>query len=98
LWNSFIMSHFSIFRHEYIVLRPRSPSSHTFLVSFPFSLLPTSSVFKKKKKRHFFFQRGIQGVSLWHFRVCMYYNLNWSVPSVFCLSILVLFFITSLGE
>jgi hypothetical protein len=29
---------------------------------------------------------AIQGVSLWHFHVYMYYNLNWFIPSIFRLS------------
>jgi hypothetical protein len=29
------------------------------------------------------FKITIQGVSLWHFYVYMYYNLNWFVPSIF---------------
>jgi hypothetical protein len=45
------------------------------------------------KKWHFcLFKIAIQGVSLWHFHVCMYYNLNWLSPSIFLLFILVAFF------
>jgi hypothetical protein len=34
------------------------------------------------KKRHFCFYK-IQGVSLWHFHVYMYCNLNWFIPLYF---------------
>jgi hypothetical protein len=37
------------------------------------------------------FKIAIQGISLWHFHVYMYYNLNWFIPSIFLLSILVPF-------
>jgi hypothetical protein len=40
------------------------------------------SVFERNKKT-FLFKITIQGVSLWHFHVCMYYNPNWFIPSIF---------------
>jgi hypothetical protein len=42
------------------------------------------------------FKIAIQGVSLWHFHVNMYYNLNWFTPSIFRLSPLVLVISTGL--
>jgi hypothetical protein len=51
-----------------------------------------SQTLQKKKKRHFcLFNIATQGVSLWHFHIYMYYNLNWFIPSIFLLSTLVLF-------
>jgi hypothetical protein len=35
---------------------------------------------------------SLWGVSLWHFHVYMYYNLNWFMPSIFFLSTLVSFY------
>jgi hypothetical protein len=49
-------------------------------------VLPACSLFLKKRHFHLF---NIQGVSLWHFHVYMYYNLNWLIPSIFLLSTLV---------
>jgi hypothetical protein len=37
------------------------------------------------------FKIATQGVSLWHFHVNMYYNLNWFISSIFLLSTLVPF-------
>jgi hypothetical protein len=37
------------------------------------------------------FKIAIQGVLLWHIHVCMYYNLNWFILSIFLLSTLVPF-------
>jgi hypothetical protein len=43
------------------------------------------------KKRHFCLHKiALQGISLWHFHVYMYYNLNWFIPSIFLLFTLVL--------
>jgi hypothetical protein len=42
----------------------------------------------------FLFKTALQGVSLWHFHdfyVCVYYNPNWFMTSIFLLSTLVLF-------
>jgi hypothetical protein len=48
--------------------------------------------FVEEEKRHFcLFKIAMQGVSLWHFHVCMYYNLNWFISSIFLLSPLVPF-------
>jgi hypothetical protein len=46
---------------------------------------------RKKKKRHFCLFKIAQGVSLWHVHVCMHYNPNWFISSVFLLSTLVHF-------
>jgi hypothetical protein len=35
------------------------------------------------------FKISIQGVSLWHFHVCKFYNPDWFISSVFLLSTLV---------
>jgi hypothetical protein len=35
------------------------------------------------------FMIAIQVVSLWHFHVYMYDNLNWFIPSIFLLSIFI---------
>jgi hypothetical protein len=35
----------------------------------------------------------IQGVSLWHFNVCMYYTLNWYISSIFLFSTLFLSYV-----
>jgi hypothetical protein len=44
------------------------------------------------EKRHVcLFRIALQGVFLWHFYVYMYDNLNWFMPSIFLLSILVPF-------
>jgi hypothetical protein len=44
----------------------------------------------QQKKWHFcLFRIAVQGVSLWHFHVYMYYNPNWPISSVFLLSTLV---------
>jgi hypothetical protein len=95
-WNSFKMSHFSIFIHEYIIFLVHSDS-------FTFSLNHSPSywysdrtcftfLFSVFEKRLFcLFKIAIQGVSLWHFNVHMYYNLNWFIPSIFLLSTLVSF-------
>jgi hypothetical protein len=37
------------------------------------------------------FKIAIQGVSLWHFLVYVYCNMNWFISSIFLLSILVPF-------
>jgi hypothetical protein len=37
------------------------------------------------------FKIAIQEVSMWHFHVNMYYNLNWFTPCIFLLSTLVPF-------
>jgi hypothetical protein len=86
-WNSFI------FLFSYMVFAPYSLSYTHYLYPSPshwyqstdrtcFALLFT--VFEKKS--HFcLFNIAIQGVSLWHFHVYMYYNPNWFIPSVFLL-------------
>jgi hypothetical protein len=44
------------------------------------------------KKWYFcLFKISSQGVSLWHFHVCMYYNPNYFIPSIFLLSTFVSF-------
>jgi hypothetical protein len=35
------------------------------------------------------FKIAMQGVSLWHFNVYMYYNLNWFIPFIFLLNFLI---------
>jgi hypothetical protein len=53
---------------------------------------PTVLWFCKRKKWYLcLFKITIQGVSLWHFHVYMYYNLNWFISSIFLLSTLVPF-------
>jgi hypothetical protein len=83
-WNSFNISHFSIFIHEYVMfllympsytfsLYPPPPTStnpETGLVS------PSYIVFMKKS---FLFKIAMQGVY-------MYHNSNWFIPSIFLLS------------
>jgi hypothetical protein len=78
---------------------------HLFTLSLPPPPLPTGtnppgrtysalllSYFVKEKKWHFcLFKVGIQGVSLWHFHVYMYYNQNWLILSIVLLSTLVPF-------
>jgi hypothetical protein len=66
---------------------PPTPFPHV----FP---LPTGTMFSDfvKKKGHFcLFKIAIQGVSLCHSHVCMYYNLNWFFSSIFLLSTLLFF-------
>jgi hypothetical protein len=47
---------------------------------------------KRKKKCHYFlFKIALQGVSLWHFHVRMYYNPNWFISSILLLFTLVPF-------
>jgi hypothetical protein len=41
---------------------------------------------KRKKWQFSLFKIPTQKVSLWHFHVHMYYNLNWSISSIFLLS------------
>jgi hypothetical protein len=53
--------------------------------------LPSYSLFLKKIRHLCSLNITIQGVSLWHFHVYMCCNLNWFIPSIFLLSILVLF-------
>jgi hypothetical protein len=94
-WNSFIRSHFSIFINEYRIFPPYSPPT-----PFPYILPPhwcqtpdrtcfpyLLSVFEKRP--FCLYKIAIQGVSLWHFHVYMYCNLNWFTPSIFLLSTLV---------
>jgi hypothetical protein len=38
-----------------------------------------------KEKNICFLKIVIKGVSWWHFHVCMYYNLNWFITSIFLL-------------
>jgi hypothetical protein len=69
----------------YIIFPP-----HLHLLSFTLSLYPSPptgakltrqnlfccSVLKKKKRHFCLFKILIQGISLWHFHVYMYYNIN----------------------
>jgi hypothetical protein len=89
-WDSFNRSRFSIFIHEYIIFLLHSSS-------YILSLYPTPShwylllertyytfLFSIFEKRYFCLLKiAIQGVSLWHFHVCMYYNPYWFIISVF---------------
>jgi hypothetical protein len=72
---------------------------HSFPTSYPLPLVPTPSprqnllcpcvlrFCKKTNKNKTFclFKIAIQGVSLWHFHVYMYYNPNWFISSIFLL-------------
>jgi hypothetical protein len=49
-------------------------------------VLSSCSLFLKKKWHFYLFKISIQVVSLWHFHVYMYYNLNWFISSIFLLS------------
>jgi hypothetical protein len=98
-WNSFNMSHFSIFIHEYIILPLKSPS-------YTLSLYPSPSywyqppgricfilLFFVFEKKHFcLFKVAVQGISFWHFHSYMYYNSNCLIPSIFFLSTLIPYF------
>jgi hypothetical protein len=93
-WNSFNRSHFSIYIYVYPVFVPYSPSYTHFLHPPHNGTNPPDRTcsflqFCKRKKWHFcLFKIPIQGVSLWHFHVHMYYNLIWFI-SVFLPSTLV---------
>jgi hypothetical protein len=101
-WNGFSRSHFSILytyaqNLHHIHPHTLSPPPPLLTATSPGPvLLPCSPILYKKrwkrKKWHFWlFKITAQGVSLWHFHVCRYYNLNWFIPSIFLLSTLVLF-------
>jgi hypothetical protein len=102
-WNNYNNYHFSIYTHVYTVFAPYSP--FYMLSPLPPPLLPVvpipqirpvlpsySLIFEKEKKWHFcLFKVATQGVSLWHFHVYIYYNLNWFIY-IFLLSTLVPFY------
>jgi hypothetical protein len=101
-WNSFNRSYFSIYIHVYIIFPPYLSSYILFLYPSPptSTNLPDKTCFaflfcfcKKKKKIIIitFMFKIDTGCSLWHFHVCIYYNLNWFTPSIFLLSTLVPF-------
>jgi hypothetical protein len=96
-WNSFNRFHFHRWVHN---IPPHSPSYILFLYPLPAEgyIQPpgrtcfTFLSFVMEKKRHFCLLKiSIQRVLLWKFHVYMYYNPNWFIPSIFLLSILVLF-------
>jgi hypothetical protein len=75
---------------------------HPFPSSFLLPLILTSpertcsfllfSDFVKGQKLYFcLFKIATHGIFYWHFHVCMYYNPNWFISSIFLLSTLVLF-------
>jgi hypothetical protein len=97
-WNSFNRSHFSIYTHVYTVFAPRSPSytlsppstpSHWYQSPRQDLFCPPVLCFVKEKNFFGLFRIATQGVSLWHLCMCMYYNLNWFISSIFLLSNLV---------
>jgi hypothetical protein len=103
-WNSINSYHFSIYIHVYTVFALYAPShtlssppppshSHCYPPPHKGPVSPSCSVILQKKKKWTFslFMIAIQGVSLWHFHGCMYYNLNWFISCIFLLSILVPF-------
>jgi hypothetical protein len=46
--------------------------------------LPVLRFCKKRKRRHFYlFKVALEGISLWHFHVYMYFNPNWFMLSIF---------------
>jgi hypothetical protein len=97
-WNSYNRSSFSIYIHMYTIFTLYS-FSHTLLLHFPPShwyqsprqdlFCPLVFQFCKRKKVTFLFKIAIQGVSLWH--LCMCYNPNWFICSIFLPSSLVPF-------
>jgi hypothetical protein len=56
----------------------------------PWLDLSCTPVFHCTKSKIIFclFKKAIEAVSFWHFHVCVYYNVNWCIPSMFLLSIL----------
>jgi hypothetical protein len=94
-WKSFNRFNFSLFIHEYIIFLLYSPSytasiypRHHWCYPLRRTVLPLRSLFFEK--RYFcLFKIAIQGISLLHFHVHMYYNLNWFMPSIFLFSTLV---------
>jgi hypothetical protein len=77
-------------------IHPPTPTPHilpTLTSTYPprqdLFCLPVLRFCKRKKKWHFCLSKiSVQGVSLWHFYVRMYYNLNWFISSIFLLSTL----------
>jgi hypothetical protein len=75
-------------------IHPRTPFPHILPLPQPprQDLTLLFSDFVKTKRFYFFlFKIAIQGVSLWHFYIYMYCNLNWFISSIFLLSTLVSF-------
>jgi hypothetical protein len=69
---------------------------HPFPISSTLPLVPTPPVlpfcFPILLKKYFcLFMIATHGVSLWHFHICMYYNPNWFISTIFLLSTLVPF-------
>jgi hypothetical protein len=94
-WNSLNMSHFCTWVHGVFI---RFSLSHPFLIpshshwyqSQTGTILLSCSPFLKKM--HFcLFKIALQGVSLWHFHVHMFYNSNRFMLSIFLLSTLFTF-------
>jgi hypothetical protein len=90
---SFNRSHCSTFIYQYIILPPYSPYS-TFLYALSHYTGTSSSTeivllsYPLFKKRYFcLFMTIVQGVSLWHFLMYIYYTLNQFIFSIFILSI-----------
>jgi hypothetical protein len=100
-----VVSRGIIFPFTYICTQYTHPFSHllpTLTGTAPSSLARTCSDllfsdFVKEKKWHFCLVKvAIRGVSLWHFHVYMYYNLNWLYFSSFYLTPLLMVISTSL--
>jgi hypothetical protein len=93
-WNSFNRSHFPFsymsteyFHHIHL--------PYPVLIAYPLSLVPNPRqdlfyfLILHFWKKTCLYKIAMQGVLLWHFHVCMYYYLNWFIPSIFLLSSLV---------
>jgi hypothetical protein len=83
----FPFSYMSTYFHHIHLLHPflMSPA-HTGTNPQTGLVLPSCPLFWRKT---FLFKVAVQWVSLWHFRVYVYYNPNWFIPSIFLLSTLV---------
>jgi hypothetical protein len=89
-WNSFSRPHFPIFKDEYIIFPQYLPSYINSLHHPPSHWCQPPDLFYLpvlcfEKRRFCLFKIAIQGVSLWHFYVYMYYKSNWFI-SLFFLS------------
>jgi hypothetical protein len=77
--------------HTWLQYFHHIPSPSPFPNNLPFPLVPTHqtgpalpSCSLCLKKRHFcLLKLSIQGISLLHFCVYVYYNTNWFIPSIF---------------
>jgi hypothetical protein len=69
---------------------PHSSPSHWYPLPKAGPVSPLSGFVKEKKWHFCLFNMATQGLSLWNFRVYVYYNQNWFI-SIFLLSTLVPF-------